>query len=82
MYTKSEIKEMKKGFTPSRTGRDENAIVGRGEEFGNRQERRKALSSKGEHKKIGGIMKIVGSSRWVSRIQIIGNKRIQHWILK
>ena len=47
MFTKQQIREMKKGFHPSITGRSENATVGKGGLTGNRKERRSELSDKG-----------------------------------
>lgn len=92
-FSKFEIREMKKGFHESRTGRSVSATVGRGSEFGNRQERRRELSSKGLHDNKRGIMIVDKTSRYVSRIQTILVKdkigfytgeirKIQHWDLK
>lgn len=43
MFSKREIKQMKKGFYPSRTGKSPNAIVGKGDSRGNRAFRRRGL---------------------------------------
>lgn len=93
MFTKAQIQKFPKGFYPSETGKSPNTPTGRGEEFGNRKERRRALSSYGLHDNKGGITNIVGTNRFVSRMQTIfvkdrfglytGQiKKIQHWDLK
>lgn len=93
MFTKAQIQKFTKGFYPSETGRSENAPTGRGEQVGNRKERRRELSSYGLHDNKGGITNIVGTNRYVSRMQTIyvkdklglftGEiKKIQVWDLK
>jgi hypothetical protein len=66
MYTKQQIKNLKKGFYPSLT--DVN---------GSRKQRR--FSKFGQHRNKAGIMRIIGIGRFLSYIQVVENKRILHW---
>lgn len=92
-FSKFEIREMKKGFHESRTGKSSTATVGRGSNFGNRQERRSQFQSYGLHDNKGGILKVDKTFKHRSRIQTIFVKdkigfytgeirKIQHWDLK
>lgn len=80
MFTKKEVFDMKKGFYLSRTGKSDNAIVGRGSMTGNRKERRVELNNYGLHNpKKGPIMIVRPNSRAILFIQRIGNKLIEHY---
>ena len=93
MFTRREIKMMKKGFYPSRCGEfqksaTDEVIVGSGLEK-NRAQRRG--NQKGNHRNKGGILVVIGTKKFRSRVQIIGSvknkkgveispkKKILHW---
>ena len=93
MFTRREIKMMKKGFYPSRCGEfqksaTDKVIVGSGLEK-NRATRRG--NQKGNHRNKGGILVVIGTQKFRSRVQIIGSvknkkgveispkKKILHW---
>jgi hypothetical protein len=87
MFTKAQIQKMEKGFHPSKTGRNENAMVGKGEAYGNRKERRSGLSnSHSINFKNGPKMQVIGVNRFLHFVQVInlkdgGIKKISHSIL-
>ncbi len=93
MFTKQEVRKMKKGFHPSRTGKSETAMVGKGEKNGSRAERRADLSIKGQINFNGwSKMQVIGTSRFIHFVQGIplfdkktgvcnGVKKVSHSIL-
>lgn len=70
MFTRSEIKKMKKGFYPSRIGKSPEATVGKGTQYGNRKHRRIGLT---EDRSLRGKSKMIvyGRNRFITFDQFI-----------
>lgn len=78
MFTRRETRMMEKGFYPSRCGTYEakhsatdEVITGLGD-IKNRQQRRGNFT--GNHRKKGGILKIIGATKFRSQLQLIPRK--------